>query len=164
MGNGEFDASNASPRGYPKRDMWGQIITRDGGVLGDGMAGRLLSPSKSTSADRDKLTEDLIKLELKLPPPSKTLRGVELTPGQYDEWSAMRGGVLRDVLSALHESPGVDAMPDFLKREMFARAINKVRTAATDAFLAGHPEISVMGMTERATATIEGRRREKVEQ
>lgn len=149
---------------FPKRDMWGKPITRDSGAFGDGVAGRLMSPSKSVGLERDALTQDLIKLELEFPPPSKTLRGVELTPGQYDQWAALRGGVLRDVLSKLHDTPAIKAMPDFLRREVYARAINKVRSVATDAFMAANPGIATLSIGERAKALTEGRRRETVEQ
>jgi len=148
---------------FPKRNMWGEPIARDPGAMGGGMTGRLLSPAKSTGSERDALTEDLIKLDLAFSAPSKTLRGVELTPAQYDRWSAMRGGVLRQVLSRLHDTPTIKAMPDFLRREIYAKAINKVRSAATSAFLAANPEISTLSINERAKALTEGRKREKVE-
>lgn len=130
---------------YPRRDMWGEPITRDGGVLGGGVAGRLLSPSKSSSDDRDKLTEELIRLDLAFSPPSRTFRNVNLTPEQFDKFSAVRGRILHGVLGSLVASPSFERSSDSVRRALLDVAIREVMTEFSDAFADANPDLVMIG-------------------
>lgn len=149
---------------FPRRDVWGEPIVRAGGVFGDGVAGRLLSPSRVSEADRDPVTSELLRLGITPTKPGRSLRGVELTGGQYDMLQEISGRTTKRVIAAFQESEGYAALSDPMRREVTSRIMERVRSKVRNGFLAANPEIGALGKREKVEATIEGRARERVKQ
>src|SRR3546814_14481858 len=70
----------------PKRDVWGQPITSEGGVGPD-----ILSPIWTRTDRRDPVTEEALRVGATVTPPQKG----NLTPEQYDRLQEVAGSVGR---------------------------------------------------------------------
>lgn len=149
---------------YPKRDFWGEPIRRDGGVYGDGVAGRLLSPAKSAGTERDFTTQELLRLELSPSKTSKSLSGVELTPTQYDEFQQYRGRLTKRALDKFVNGPAYEGMPDAGKRFFLEKIMKFGGNMATTAMHTRYPELKQLAETEKYTSMKEARKKQKIEQ
>ena len=149
---------------YPRRDVWGQPITRDAGAYGDGVAGRLLSPAKVSEPGRDALTTEMLRLKLVPSKAPASVLGVELTPAQKDQWAEFRGRFVRHHIDRLVGSDRYRSWPDSTKRAALDDALGDLQGAARNIFLGQHPDLRGLAMRERVQSMREGRPRETVKQ
>lgn len=148
---------------FPKRNVWGEPIRRDAGAFGDGVAGRLLSPSQAGPSERDYTTTELLRLDLVPSKPKKALRNVDLTPAQYDELVQMSGRMTKRALDKLTGSPAYQRMTDPARRLLMEKVLAFGRNAASKVLLARYPEIEQKSAAEKSRAMVEGRKTERIE-
>lgn len=149
---------------FPRRDIWGEPITRAEGVAGDGTAARLLTPSRVSRDPTDPVTQEMLRLDLVPTKASRNVRGVELTPAQYDRLQALTGTAARAIVEGIVNLPAYETWSDGMRRLMLDRGFKAARDEARSLFLTEFPEVVSKGQAEKVGATIEGRRREKVTQ
>lgn len=149
---------------FPRRDVWGEPIVRAGGLAGESVPGRIITPTRVSGAERDPVTVEVMRLDLTPAKPSRTMNGVELTPAQYDAYQRYSGRLSRMAVEGLQNSPQYRGMGDGPRRFLTDGLMRKAREAARALVLRDFPEIQAQGDAEKRSAMIEGRSREKVEQ
>jgi hypothetical protein len=109
----------------PKRDIFGRVITREGGVGPD-----VMSPFWTARDQRDSVVAELLRAGVNVNVPSRRVGGVELTAEQYDEYQALAGRFLRNGSERLVASRKWEAADAERKGEIFDRLKNGARKAA----------------------------------
>ena len=105
----------------PRRDIWGKIITNEGGVGPD-----FLTPVWNSKALEDPVNKALLQLDYAPGYPSKKVGGRELEPKEYDAYSQRVGEQSHSALDELIASPEWKTLDD----EGKAGAAKKVVDAA----------------------------------
>lgn len=70
----------------PRRNLWGEPIYLQGGLGPD-----LISPIYTSTMKLDQVSQELVRLELPIGMPAKTIEGVPLTPDEYDAYVVLQG-------------------------------------------------------------------------
>ena len=118
----------------PRRDIWGEEIVRQGGLGPD-----LLSPVFESRLREDFVTSELVRLGASPARMRKEIRGVELTPEQFDEFQMIGGRLARQAVSSVVNQEYWSGLPDETQREMIARVLGQAREQARRYMLAKHP-------------------------
>jgi hypothetical protein len=124
----------------PRRDLWGEPIELEGGLGPD-----MISPIYQRRITEDRVAQELVKLRMWPTRLRDEIRGVKLTPAQYDEYQVLAGRLTKYRLDKVLEAAGPvwGSLPEFVRRENMTRAITQSRNAARTAMLARHPQILV---------------------
>ncbi|WP_072384058.1 thermonuclease family protein [Novosphingobium sp. NDB2Meth1] len=120
----------ASERLLPRRDVWGREVTSEGGVGPD-----ILSPVYTSSAKSDPVNKALIDAGVSVGMPSKSVRGVELTPEQYDRYHAVAGQKSYAAVSELISSDQWNGLDEEGKQDAVTKAVTAARKAAASEVL-----------------------------
>ena len=108
-------------------NLWGEPIILEGGWGPD-----LLSPVYTSTDKKDKLADEIVRLNLNPGMPRRTINGVELSTKQYNEFVGFAGQPARQVLDRLVKMPMYDRLPDKVKADLISRQISRwCRTAKT---------------------------------
>lgn len=124
----------------PKLDLFGREIQREGGAGPD-----YISPIYKSTEKTDLVDKEMVRLKLGITLPEKKIRGVDLTPEEYNRYVEHAGKPAKLILNRVVSSEGYQRLPDFLKEHIFRKIISDVRARATESML---PEI---GRTRLAT-------------
>lgn len=115
--NSVLDAFKAKVPGYsdtlpPRRNLFGEPI-----VLGGGLGPDMITPIYTNTAKHDPVTEELVRLQLPLSMPSKSIEGVPLDPLEYDAYVVLQGSkpIIGD--KTLHEQ-----LADTMQSELYKQA------------------------------------------
>lgn len=115
----------------PRRDIWGRIITNEGGVGPD-----IVSPLWQSKALEDPVNSELLKLDYAPGYPSKKVGGQELSPEVYDRYQAEAGQLAHNRLTDLVTGQGWKQLDETqrtkLARKTVAEARRDVRAALFD--------------------------------
>lgn len=117
----------------PRRDMFGSEIRREG-TLG-GMA----SAINESTLRNDPVVNKMLQLGVAPAQLERKIRGVDLTPEQYDRYQRLAGGYTRKSLEAI--VPGLQGVPDWAARETVTKAISRARESGARAMLLTDPSI-----------------------
>ena len=124
----------------PRRDMWGEAITR-----GDSVGPDFVSPLYATNVTNDPLKAEVARLRVpvSMPQRDKMVNGerVPLNPEQYDEYQRTAGSLASQALRPVVSSPQWRTLTDTDKGEVLKDAFKAARHDARDALLANHPEL-----------------------
>jgi hypothetical protein len=107
----------------PLRNIWGEVIVRGGGIGPD-----IMSPIYTNKVKLDPVSDEMLRLRVGMRVPSRQIKGVELTPEEYDVYSRIAGESAKKELTKLikrRDYKMASDGPDGLK----ALAIKKVFTA-----------------------------------
>lgn len=121
----------------PRRDVWGEPIMLEGGVGPD-----IVSPIYQSKLSDDPVNRELIALGVFPSRLDKRIRGVELSPEQYEEFQKIAGPLTKHTLDNLVSQPNWPSIPVFARQEIVGRTINETRSAARMMMLARYPEIA----------------------
>lgn len=127
-----------------KRDIWGEPIKLEGGFGPD-----VLSPIYESRIMNDPVAQELIRLKIWPAPVERKIRGVELTPEQYDTYARYAGRFMRYNLDLLVGTPGWGEQPEFARRETIEKTVTKSRKAATSLMLMENPDLIEKAVQER---------------
>lgn len=111
-----------------KRDIWGEPITSEGGPGPDFMA-----PVRQSSVQHDPLNREMLEIGARFSDPQRFIiqdgQRVDLTPRQFEQYSALAGQQTRKMIEGLMAQPGWADMP----AEARAAAVKKAAMAAKKA-------------------------------
>lgn len=88
----------------------------------------------------DPVINEMLRVKVFPSMPQRAIKGVNLTPRQYDEFVQLAGRPAKDLLGRLIAGPKYAASPDFARAEAIREMISKARKEAREAFLAMHPD------------------------
>lgn len=88
-----LDAFKAKVPGYskdlpPTRNLWAEPILLEGGLGPD-----LVTPLYTSEVKDDPVSAELVKQQIPLSLPSRSLEGIRLTPDEYDAYQRLAGGM-----------------------------------------------------------------------
>ena len=121
---------------YPKRDIWGDAIEL-GGSAGPDIA----SPIYESRINNDPASKALLELKIWPSKPKRQIRGVDLTPEQYDVYQQYSGRQFHMMVTNMVNIPGWSQMPAFVRVEMITNAQRSANEMAQTATLAKYPDI-----------------------
>lgn len=89
--NSILDAFKAKTPGFsdtlpPRRNLWGEPIVLQGGLGPD-----MITPFYTNTGKHDPVSEELVRLQLPITMPSKSIDGVPLDPQEYDAYVVLQG-------------------------------------------------------------------------
>jgi len=124
----------------PRRDMWGEAITR-----GDSVGPDIVSPLYSTKETTDPLRAEIGRLRVPVSMPQRDVmvagERVPLNALQYDDYQRLAGSAAANALRGVVKGPGWAAVTDDQKSEIIRDAFKDARKAARSELLANHPEL-----------------------
>jgi hypothetical protein len=124
----------------PRRDIFGQPITRNP-VLGHQYGLDRLNTIAMSKVSNDPVAQEMLRLKEWPGPVEQKLRGITLTPDQYDDYQRVAGRLMHNALSSYVRSDWWGVMPDFAQKEMMHEAVNQTRKTAAGYMLMLHPDL-----------------------
>lgn len=121
----------------PRRNIWGEVIQRGGGLGPD-----IISPIYTNEVKVNPVSDEILRLGVGVQMPSRIIFGVELTPAEYDAYSKLAGqSALKELTELMKQSDYKQASdgPDGLKALLIKTIISGTRAIAR-ANLLGKPE------------------------
>lgn len=109
----------------PKRDIWGNELRREG-ALGPDIA----SPIYLSSLKDDFISREMLRLGVWKAPVPRKIRGVDLTPEQYDEYAATAGKLARFGLEQFVGKGNWTQIPPGIQAELIDKAFDRMRESA----------------------------------
>lgn len=109
----------------PKRDIWGQPITGEGGMGPD-----IISPIWTSADKHDPVTEALLADNLKVGKPSRKVGGRKLSDAEYDRYQATAGPLMHDKIAELLASPTWGDLDEEGKQRAVSKATDASREIA----------------------------------
>lgn len=119
----------------PVRNLFGEPVILSGGLGPD-----IISPVFTSVARDDPVINEMVRLKAAPGMPRRAIKGVNLTPQQYDEFVQLAGRPAKDTLDRLVASPRYATLPDFARAKAIREIIGATRKAAREAFLVAHPD------------------------
>ena len=106
----------------PKRDLWGKPIERE--------SSGFISPIGISTDKMSKVDNEIVRLKLNIGMPSKTTRGIELTPEEHDKYIELAGKPAKEQLDKIVNSPLWEGRHDEAKARIIESIINVFRQKA----------------------------------
>ena len=125
----------------PRRDMWGEPMTRESGV---GWGYDFISPMAARQESTDPVDRAMVENHVESSYPSRSIRGVKLTPEEYSDFSEKAGKLAKDMLDRIVAAPGFKRLPggkQSLKSDLMKDAILRARKAARAQMMLEHPAL-----------------------
>lgn len=135
---------------FPSRNVWGEPITPEGAVGPD-----YGSPLRTSTISDDPVNERMVALKLWPAKPGRTIRGVELTEQQYDDYTRTAGRLAKMRLDAIVANPQFANAPDFVQRDIMDKMIDDSRESARTLIMAQNPAI-IQAATEDKLRALRG--------
>lgn len=111
----------------PKRDVWGQPITREGGVGPD-----LLSPAYVSRAKDDAVTKVLLDANIHVSKPQRKWQGRDLNLQDYGSYQELAGALGKGAVQALVSSPEWKDMDQEERQDAVNETMRHARKQARD--------------------------------
>jgi hypothetical protein len=108
----------------PKRDLWGEPLPNQGALGPD-----LLSPVLQSHINSDPVNRALVDLKFAPAPVEHKIRGVELTPQQFDDYARIGGRLAKMQLDAI-VGPGFNGLPPEVRRKVISETVSHAREVA----------------------------------
>jgi hypothetical protein len=122
---------------YAKRDIWGEPIARE--QVGYGVD--LINPVYIRSLSEDPVNKALLELGVYPARVSKSIRGVELTDQQYDDYQRIAGRLSKQFLDQLVRMPRFNEIPAGIRANIIKQTIDRTRTTAQATMMMQNPNI-----------------------
>lgn len=119
-----------------KRDLFGEPIKLEGAAGPD-----IVSPIYTSAAKNDPVINELIRLKIAPSKPTRQIRGVDLTPEEYERLQEVTGGTARKALTNLVNDPQWPKLNDDAKTELIEAAFRKARDFGRASVLTQFPDI-----------------------
>ncbi|HVU21958.1 MAG TPA: hypothetical protein VHE09_14600 [Rhizomicrobium sp.] len=120
----------------PRRDVWGEPITHDGNLGPDA-----ISPFYESRLKHDPVTQELLTLGIYPGQLQRRIRGVTLTPEEYDDYQRIAGRLMRRALASFISMDGYQDVPAALRKRALPKFIDRAREMARAQVLMMHPRI-----------------------
>jgi len=136
----ESGIPGASAALLPQRDVWGEPI----------LAHTALGPSQGVD---DPVDQEFLRMNKYFPArPEQKIRGVQLTPEQYDDYTRTAGRYSKMLLLQDIQSPGWDQLPDELRISTMRKHLDAARESARQLMMAQYPDIMQKSTAAKAAA------------
>lgn len=119
-----------------RRGIWGEPIRFQGGVGPD-----FISPAYESYIQNDPVNQWLLGLKVWPAQVRREIKGVELTPEQYDDFTRIAGRFSKMRLDELVAVPGIKDLPKFAQVELVQKALADSRERARQLMLLRNPKI-----------------------
>jgi hypothetical protein len=129
---------------YPKRDIFGNAIKREGAAGPD-----VLSPIFVTNVNKDPVVQELLNLQIFPGEAEREIRGVELTPQQYDDYQLAAGRLLYQSYNQLVNTPGWQNIPSGIRIDVLTKQLSATRERARTYVMFKHPDILQQSMENK---------------
>lgn len=106
----------------PRRNIWGEELKKTGGAVTRG-----ISPLPITENENSKIDNELVRINLHPAMPSEKVKGVELTPQEYDVYSKRAGERAKQMVERYIESGPYSTQKDEIKKIAITRLIEAAR-------------------------------------
>ena len=131
---------------YPMRDIWGERMpNRESPIPG-------VTAIYESKINNDPVNQRMVALGMGPALPERKIRGVELTEGQYDDYSRIAGRLAKLRLDQIVPSPGFAQMPETAQREIISRTISGAREAARGMLMMQNPSIVQQAVAAKKAA------------
>jgi hypothetical protein len=112
----------------PKRDVFGDPITIPADI-------RRATPYVAVQQDpeKQKIVDELQRLDINIGFPSRKIEGIELTSEQYDQYTAVSGNLIKEIMLMVVNDPEYLAMSDEEKTKLIDSIKSGARKRAKDA-------------------------------
>lgn len=144
---------------FPRRDIWGEPIPNEGALGPD-----LLSPILQRAASNDPVKRMLVDLPYSPAQPDRKIRGVELTPQQYDDYSRISGRMAKMELDAI-VNPGFRQLPPDTQIHIISSTVSHAREGAAAQIMMqsfGGPNDIIKKASEAKASALHGASRAEV--
>jgi len=128
----------------PRRDQFGEPITREGGVGPD-----IISPVNTSTVKNDPVAKEIEELGVSFGRPQRKIEGVELTDEEYDQYATISGTYARNLLQAVVSNQVYRNMPAWARKEYIEKMIRKARQQAKTAFIMQNPSVITQSYSEK---------------
>lgn len=135
---------------FPRRDVWGEPIVKEGSAGPD-----ILSPIYESSAKPDPVNQRLLALKVYPSRPERKIRGVELTAQQYDDYTRLSGRMAKLRLNGIVSTQGFASMPEGAQIDIIKKTLDQTREAARSIIMMQNPEI-IRKATDTKLQTLRG--------
>jgi len=120
----------------PVRDVWGEPIVRGGSLGIDAY-----NPIYESQITNDPVNQALISAGVFPSKLRNKIRGVELTPEQYDRYSMVAGRMAKQRLNAVVSLPNFSEIPLSARVKMLNHSVSSARETARAMMMMEYPEI-----------------------
>lgn len=119
-----------------KIDLWGELIPNQDKVGPD-----LISPIYESKLKNDPVNQRLLDVGYFPSKPGKKIRGIELTPAQYNDFIKISGKRSKMLLNNIVLQPGFSALPKEIQAKTMKSIIDDSRESIGSFILMKYPEI-----------------------
>lgn len=120
----------------PKRDVWGEPIVNQGSLGPD-----IANPIYESKMRNDPVDRTLLNLGYYPTALKRSIRGVQLTDQQFDDYSRMAGRMAKMRLDAIVRTPGFSDTPPAIQAEIVAKTVDSSRETARSVVMMTNPQI-----------------------
>lgn len=125
----------------PRRDLWGEPISRASGV---GWGFDLISPVAISDNEDDPVNKAILDNKVPLSHPLRSIDGVKLTGEEYSQFVELAGKPAKEALNNIVNGPGFDQLsggPDGMKAEIIRNVVQQFRAAAKQRMIMLNPSL-----------------------
>ena len=120
----------------PRRDIWGRPIMQK-----EALGGRGVTNMYMVEASSDPVNLLMLNLGVFPAPVQRTIRNVELTPEQYDDYARIAGGMAKQRLDQIVLAPQFSTFPSSVQHDVIEETIKQSREAARGVVMMKYPQI-----------------------
>ncbi len=146
----------------PMPNIWGDKITREGGVFG-----MMFSPVYTKTDSDDKVAKEILRLGIAPGMPGRQINGIDLDPHQWFEFVKLAGRGdgkkfmgAKPILDRLVSDPKWNKLPDFSKAKLIDRVITTNRDSARTLMKARYPDQLIMQPAQQRVESMEEAKKE----
>jgi hypothetical protein len=129
---------------YPKRDIFGNAIKREGALGPD-----VVSPIFVMQVNKDPVVQELMSLGIFPGKAEREIRGVELNEQQYDDYQLAAGRLLYQSYSQLVNTPGWQNIAPGIRMDILNKQLAATRERARTYVMFKHPDILKQSMENK---------------
>ena len=116
--------------------------------LGGGLGPDIISPIYMSKVENDKVSNEMVRLEIAPRLPKDKINGVQLTPEQYDEYLVLVGTQTKNYLDTVVNVIQWESFPDHVKTELITDGFNEFKRLSKVQMLSQYPELIEQGVQE----------------
>lgn len=121
---------------FPKRDIWGEEMKAP-----DALGGRGVTGIYESQISTDPVNVAMLDLGLNPAKVERTIRNVDLTEQQYDDYARIAGRMTKMRLDAIVKSGAFSSWPNHVKHDVMQETIKQSRESARGMLMMRYPQI-----------------------
>jgi hypothetical protein len=120
----------------PRYDIWGEELPKR-----EAFGIPYFSAIWQKHVNEDPVNLELMNHGIKVALPGKTIRNVELTDGQYEDWARLAGRLAKNRMDMIVRSPAYAQMPRALQHDLLQEHLRQSRETARNVMFGKYPQI-----------------------